>query len=174
MSLLNLLGQEAALFKGLSNGAFIALIGAAIAAFLACSGSAIGVGVAGRSAAGVTSEDPDKFSKALILQLLPGTQGIYGLIIAFIVFLKVGLLGRPELLASLPQASGFAILGGASVMGVVGLVSAIFQGKLAASAITMVGKKQELLGKGILMTIMVETYAILGLLISFLGIWFAV
>lgn len=159
--------------KMVSNGAFIALIGAAIAALLACCGSAMGVGIAGKAAAGVTSEDSDKFSKALLLQLLPGTQGIYGLIVAFIIFLKAGLLGKPEVLKTLPISNGVAILAGGLVMGVVGLISAIYQGKLSASAITMVGKKQELLGKGILMTIMVETYAILGLLISFLGIWFS-
>ena len=61
-------------------GTFIAILGAVMAAAMAGIGSAIGVGVAGKAAAGVTSEDPDKFSKCLVLQLLPGTQGIYGLL----------------------------------------------------------------------------------------------
>ena len=75
------------------NGVYIAMVGAALAALFAGCGSAIGVGVAGQAAAGVTSEDPSKFGKVLLLQLLPGTQGIYGLIIAFMVFMQAGLLG---------------------------------------------------------------------------------
>ena len=72
-------------------GTLIALIGAVFAAAMAGIGSAIGVGTAGKAAAGVTSEDPDKFSKCLVLQLLPGTQGIYGLLVAFLVFVKIDL-----------------------------------------------------------------------------------
>ena len=74
----------------MSLGLVFAMLGAALAAGLSGVGSAIGVGMVGRSAAGVTAEDPDKFSKLLVLQLLPGTQGIYGLLIAFMVFLKIG------------------------------------------------------------------------------------
>ena len=74
-------------------GLAFAILGAALAACLAGAGSAVGVGVAGQAAAGITTEDPNKFSKALILQLLPGTQGIYGLIIAFFCLNQVGLVG---------------------------------------------------------------------------------
>ena len=77
----------------LLNGQVLALSGAAIAAALSGSGSALGVGVAGQAAAGVVSEDPNKFGQVLLLQALPGTQGIYGLLIAFIILVKVGLLG---------------------------------------------------------------------------------
>ena len=75
-------------------GTWIAIIGAVFAAAMAGVGSAIGVGTAGKAAAGVTSEDPDKFSKCLVLQLLPGTQGIYGLLVAFLVFVKIDLFGE--------------------------------------------------------------------------------
>ena len=63
----------------MTMGTVLALIGAALAVILAGMGSAYGVGVAGQAAAGVVSEDPSKFAKVLIIQLLPGTQGIYGL-----------------------------------------------------------------------------------------------
>lgn len=155
-----------------STGGVIGLVGASFAAFACCAGSAIGIGLAGSAAAGVTSEDPEKFSKALVLQLLPGTQGLYGLIIAFIAFIKLGLFGGAVNISSISTGYGAGVMAGCLTMGVAGLVSAIFQGKTAASAIAMIGKRSELLGKGILLTIMVETYAILGLLISFLGIWF--
>ena len=71
-------------------GVALALLGAAIAALFAGVGSAIGVGIAGQAAAGVVTEDPNKFSKVLVLQLLPGTQGIYGLLIAFITLTQIG------------------------------------------------------------------------------------
>ena len=66
------------------SGIVFALLGVAVAVILAGMGSAYGVGVAGQAAAGVVTEDPDKFAKVLLLQLLPGTQGIYGLLVGFI------------------------------------------------------------------------------------------
>ena len=74
-------------------GVVLALLGAVLAALFAGIGSAIGVGIAGEAAAGVVTEDPSKFAKVLIMQLLPGTQGIYGLLVGFITLSKVGLLG---------------------------------------------------------------------------------
>ena len=74
-------------------GMVYALLGAAIAVILAGMGSAIGVGIAGQAASGVVTEDPSKFAKVLIMQLLPGTQGIYGLLVGFITLSKIGLLG---------------------------------------------------------------------------------
>ncbi|MEG1608314.1 MAG: V-type ATP synthase subunit K [Clostridia bacterium] len=152
------------------NGAYIAIIGAALAALMAGCGSAIGVGVAGQAAAGVTSENPDRFGKCMILQLLPGTQGIYGLIIAFMVFAQVGLLSGN--VVQWDAIKGWAVVAACLPMAIVGLVSAIYQGKCAAAAIAMVGKRPETSGKGLLLTVMVETYALLALLISFLGVIF--
>ena len=65
-------------------GLFYALLGAALAVLMAGAGSAIGVGTAGQAAAGVMTEDPSKFAKVLVIQLLPGTQGLYGLLIVFV------------------------------------------------------------------------------------------
>ena len=77
----------------MSLGVVFALLGAALAVILAGMGSAYGVGVAGQAASGVVAEDPSQFAKVLILQLLPGTQGIYGLLVAFITLSQIGLLG---------------------------------------------------------------------------------
>ncbi len=74
-------------------GIFFAVLGMALAALLPGIASSIGVSEAGQAGAGVTTDDPSKFSKVLILQLLPGTQGIYGLLIAFVTMLNTGLLG---------------------------------------------------------------------------------
>ena len=72
-------------------GIVYALLGAAVAVLFAGAGSAIGVGIAGQAAAGVVTEDPSKFAKVLIIQLLPGTQGLYGLLVGFITLSKIGI-----------------------------------------------------------------------------------
>lgn len=149
------------------SGTVLAILGAALAIALAGTGSAIGVSIAGQAAAGVTGEQPDKFSKALILQLLPGTQGIYGLLVAFLIFIMSGVLGGGE---EISKAEGIAYLCAALPVAVVGLTSGIFQGKVAASGINLLAKRSEEMGKGIIMTVMVETYAIFGLLVSLIAV----
>ncbi len=149
-------------------GTFIAILGAACAAIFAGIGSAVGVGMVGKAAAGVTAEDPDKFSKVLVLQLLPGTQGIYGLLIAFLVFIQVGLFGGMK---ALTVEQGLTLFGGCMPIAIVGLISAIFQAKVACSGVALVAKRPDESGKAIILTVMVETYAVLALLASFLAVF---
>ena len=146
-------------------GTIFATAGAAIAAVLAGIGSALGVGMAGQAGSGVVSEDPDRFGSCLLLQLLPGTQGIYGLLIAFVIATKAGLLGGG---AAIGATQGLSLLLAAIPIAFGGLFSAIAQGKVACAGINMIAKKPEEQGKAMLMTVMVETYAVLALLISFL------
>lgn len=152
--------------ESIFSGEFLACLGAAMAA-IAGIGSGIGVGVAGEAAAGVVSEDPKKFCKVLLLQALPGTQGIYGLLIAFIILVKIGLLGGDGMV-DLTVAQGASIFAAAIPIGLVGIFSGIAQGKAAAAGIMLVGKNPSELSKGMLFAAMVETYAVLALLISFL------
>ncbi|UWP60485.1 V-type ATP synthase subunit K [Ruminococcus gauvreauii] len=151
------------------SGIVWALAGAAIAVILAGMGSAYGVGVAGQAAAGVVTEDPDKFAKVLILQLLPGTQGIYGLLVAFLTLSKVGVLGGN--LADISVSTGLLIFAACLPIGIVGLISARNQGRTAVASIGIIAKKPEQFGKAILFPAMVETYAILALLVSILAIF---
>lgn len=146
-------------------GTIFAAAGAAMAAVMAGVGSAIGVGLAGQASAGVVSEDPDRFGSCLLLQLLPGTQGIYGLLIAFVIATKAGLLGGGS---ALNATAGLNLFLAAIPIAFGGLLSAIAQGKVAVAGINLVAKKPEEQGKAMLMTVMVETYAVLSLLISFL------
>ena len=150
-------------------GVALALLGAAIAALFAGVGSAIGVGIAGQAAAGVVTEDPNKFSKVLVLQLLPGTQGIYGLLVGFITLSKIGLLGGGML--DLTPQQGLLVLAACLPIGIVGLISGKYQGMTSAAAIGIVAKKPEQFGKAMIFPAMVETYAILALLISILSIF---
>ncbi len=152
----------------MSLGVVFALLGASLAALMAGIGSAIGVGMAGEAAAGVVTEDPQKFGKVLILQLLPGTQGIYGLLIAFITLSQIGLLGGE--IKDLTVAQGLMYFAACLPMAFVGLWSAVRQARAAVAGIGMVAKREELMGKALIFPAMVETYAILALLISILAI----
>ena len=102
-------------------GIVYALLGAAIAVLLAGAGSAMGVGIAGQAAAGVVTEDPSKFAKVLIMQLLPGTQGLYGLLVGFITLSKIGILGGG--VADVSVQTGLMILAACLPIGIVGLIS---------------------------------------------------
>ena len=145
-------------------GLFFAVLGAALSAGLAGCGSAIGVGVAGRSASGVVTQEPSMCSKVLILQLLPGTQGIYGLLIAFITLANIGMLGGGAEHISL--LSGLMYFAACLPMALGGLISGIAQGRCSVAAIGLVAKRPDQFGKAMIFPAMVETYAILALLIS--------
>ena len=149
-------------------GLSLALLGAALATIFAGIGSAKGVGMATEAGMGVLSEDSSKFGKMLVLTLLPGTQGLYGLIIGFVTMSKIGILGGNP--ADVSVATGLMILAACLPIGIVGLISGRAQGKTAAAAIGIVAKRPEQFGKAMLFPAMVETYAILALLISFLAV----
>ena len=143
-----------------NGGIVFAVLGMAMATIFAGIGSAKGVGSTGEAAAALTTEQPEKFGQALILQLLPGTQGLYGFVIAFLIYINLGndmsmVQGLNYFVAALPIA--FA-----------GLFSGIAQGRVAAAGIQILAKKPEHATKGIIYAAMVETYAILGFVISFL------
>ena len=152
----------------MSTGLVYALIGAAASALMAGTGSAIGVGRAGQAAAGAVAEDGSMFSRVLILQLLPGTQGIYGLLIAFITMSQIGILGGS---ADMSAEKGLAYLAACLPMAVVGLFSAIAQGNTSVAAIGLVSRDPSQFGKAMIFPAMVETYAILALLVSILAIF---
>jgi V/A-type H+-transporting ATPase subunit K len=139
----------------------------ALAALLPGIGSAKGVGLGGQAAAAAVTDEPSLFGRVLLLQLLPGTQGIYGLLIAFIAMGNIGLIGDP---VEMSLAKGLAYLGACLPIAVVGLVSAIHQAKVSVASINLIAKRSDQFGKAMLFPAMVETYAILALLISFLAL----
>ena len=148
--------------NAIGGGAF-ALLGAALAAALACVGSAKGTGITGEAGAGLVSEDPSKFGKAMILQVIPGTQGLYGFVIFFLAFTKIS-----EHLGAMTVAQGMQVFGACLPIALGGLLSAIAQGRVAAASINILAKKPDDWSKGMIMCIVVEFYAILCLLASFL------
>lgn len=149
-------------------GIIFGLLGAALATFMAGTGSAIGVGKAGVAAAGVLAEDPSKFGKVLVFQLLPATQGIYGLLVAFLILSNIGVLGGDP---NISTTKGLLYLAASLPIAVAGLFSAIHQGNCSVAGIGTIAKRPDQFGKTILLPAMVETYAILALLISMLAVF---
>ena len=149
-----------------NSGTAIAFLGAVLSVALACAGSGKGVGLVGEAASGVLSEDPSKFSQCLILEIIPGTQGLYGLVIWFFAMMKLGFFSGNLQVLTIEQGLGF--FAACLAMGIGGLITAIAQGRCAAAAVALIAKRPEEMSKGIIMAIMVEFYAILCLLASFL------
>ena len=143
------------------GGLGFAILGAALTAGLCCIGSAKGTGMVGEAAAGLTSEDPDKSTKCLILQVLPGTQCLFCCVALFLVLGQTGLLSGSVLDLSLTQGLSFFAACLPIMLG--GWRSAIFQGRVAAASINIVAKHPEAATKGIIYCGIVEFYAILSL-----------
>lgn len=143
-----------------SNPQFWAFLGAAIAFLIASLGSSKGCGIAGQAAAGVVAEDPSKFSSAMILQALPATQSIYGFVIAFMIIGKIS--------DALTLQQGLSLFATGLPVGIVGFLSATYQGKVSTAGINLIAKRPEALGNAIIYALMVEMFAIFSLVVSIL------
>ena len=144
-----------------NGGLIFAVLGAAVAVFLSGMGSAKGTGMTGEATAALTVEEPEKFGKALILQLLPGTQGLYGFVIGFFIYQQI-------IAGNVDTAKGLYLLMAGLPVGVVGYHSAVAQAKVAVSGVNILSKNEGEFIKGVIYSVMVELYAILGFVISLL------
>lgn len=151
----------------MTMGTVLALLGAALATILAGIGSARGVGMACETGMGVLSEDPSKFGKLLVLELLPGTQGLYGFIVSFLVMLNIGILGGSM---ELSLAKGGLYLAACLPIAVGGLISGMAQGKAAVAGISLVAKREQEFSKAMVSVTLVEIYALLAFLVSLLSV----
>ena len=152
------------------SGLAIGLLGAGLAACLAGAGSGIGTGIAGEAGTGLITEDPSKCGKVMILQVVPGTQGLYGLVVFFVAIMNMGLLDGSA--HSLSFVDGCRYFAACLPIGIGGLVTAIAQGKVAAGAINLLAKNPDHWAKGMILCITVEFYAILSLLASMMMLLF--
>lgn len=151
-------------------GTILGFLGIALAVALPGIGSAIGVGLVGQAGAGVVTEDPDKFGQILLLQVIPGTQGIYGLLTGFLLMMRLNVFSFGNL-KPLTVEQGLFVIMAALPIALVGWHSAISQGKAAAAGVGVVAKRPEELGKPVTFAAMVETYAVLAFLSSLLLIF---
>ncbi len=147
-------------------GITLSILGAALAVALPGIGSAMGVSYVGRAAAGLISEEPEKFGKALLLQVLPGTQGIYGFLAAVLVLQQIGIFEGE--VATISIETGMSILFACLPIALAGLASGALQGRVSVAGISTLAKKPEEVGKAIILSAMVETYAVISLLATIL------
>lgn len=144
----------------------LAVIGAALATILPCIGSSIGVSMVGQSGAGLLTEKPDLAGKVITLAVLPGSQGLYGMVISLLFLFNFG----PSILdqsISLTPLQGWAIFGAFLPVMFTCLVSALYQAKVCSAGMHMLARDGRLAGRVITLAALVETYALLGFLISF-------
>ena len=150
------------------GGPILAVFGAALAALMGGIGSAKGVGMVGEAAAGLVTEEPEKFGKSLILQVLPGTQGFYGFITGLILLQRIGVLSGK--IAPLTLGQGFLFFCAALPSAIVQYKSATFQAKTAVAGLQILAKRPERFFGGVIYAVMVETYAVIALITSILMI----
>ena len=152
------------------TGLAIGLLGAGLAACMAGAGSGVGTGIAGQAGAGLVTEDPGKFGKVMILQVVPGTQGLYGLVVFFVAIMQMGLLDGTAV--NLTFTEGCRYFAACLPIAIGGMVSAIAQGKVAAASVNLLAKNPDHWAKGMILCITVEFYAILSLLASMMMLLF--
>ncbi len=152
------------------GGVAMSLLGAGLAVGLSCVGSAKGTGIAGEAGTGLLSQDPSKSGKVMVLQLLPGTQGLYGLVVFFVCLAKLGMFSGG--IAAMSVQQGCTYFAACLPMALGGLLSAIAQGRVAAGSINILAKKPDDWSKGLILCGIVEFYAILSLLASMLMLLF--
>ena len=141
-----------------------ALLGAGAAVVLSGIGSSIGIGWVGQASAGAMTEDPENFGRYLILTALPGTQGIYGFVAAFLLLIKINVVGGAPVALSPVQGWNFFIA--CLPIAVLGLVSALHQGKVCAAGVGLTVKRPADSMKAVVLAVFVEFYAVLGLLVT--------
>ena len=141
------------------------VIGAIVVVTVSCLGSAKGILIASSQAAGILSEKPELFGKLLVLMALPGTQGFYGFICAIMIALRTGvIIGN----LNITPVIGVSILLIAIATSLVEYLTALIQARAATAAINLTGKQPEEGGRAILIPALIETYAVIALLISIL------
>lgn len=148
------------LFLGMT-GEIWAVLGAAVAFLTAGIGSCIGMGYAGQAGAGVLAEEPGRFGPVMVLQATNSTQAIYGFVIAFLILAKIGA-------SPLSSQSGVTLFVASIPIGIVGLVSAIYQGRISVAGMQMIAKRSEDMGRAIMLILMAEMFAIIALIVSIL------
>ena len=149
------------------GGLAIGFLGASLACGLSCAGSARGCGIAGEAGNGLLCEDPSAFGKVMILQVIPGTQGLYGLVVWFFALLQMGVFSGTAV--GMSVADGLRVACACIPMATGCAISAPAQGRVAATAITLMAKRPNDWAKGIILgRALGALYAALCLLASFL------
>ena len=138
----------------------LAFIGMGLVIGLSGCGSAMGTAIGAMTTVGVLKKRPEAFGSCIVLSALPGTQGLYG----FAGFFILQDLISPEM--TLLQGAG--ILGGGLALGLAGLVSGLYQGKVCANGIDSIGMGNDVFGRTLILAVFPELYAIIAFAALFL------
>ena len=151
-------------------GTGLVIVGAAIAV-LGSSLSAFGHGIVASAASRSLENKPRLFGKTLILSALPGTQSVYGLLVAILLLSASGLLtGSPK---EIPLGVGLMCLGAGLAIGLSAPISAIMQGMVASGGVGSIVENEKIFDKSLVLAAITETQAIYGLLVAVLLISFS-
>jgi len=143
----------------------LAFAGAALATMLPCLGSILGVSMVGQAGSGLLTEKPELAGKVITLAVLPGSQGLYGMVISLLfIFTYTPLITQQVTVSDL---QGVALFCAFLPVMFTCLTSALYQAKVCAAGMHMLAKDGRLAGRVITLAALVETYALLGFLISF-------
>ena len=138
----------------------LTILGIAISVVMTGIGSATGAAMIGKATAALISEQPEKFGQSLVLQMMSASQGLYGFIIGFLIFMNLG--------EGLPFYMALRYLTAGVLIAVSGYVTAIEQASAATAAMQILAKKPEHSTKGVIYAAMIETYAIFSFVIAVL------
>jgi len=138
----------------------ITIIGIVVSILPSGVGSAKGAATIGKAAAALISEQPEKFGQSLVLQMMSASQGLYGFIVGFLIFMNLG--------DGLTFTMALRCLGSGVLMGLTGYFTAIQQSIAATAGIQILAKKPEHSTKGVVYSAMIETFAIFAFVISVL------
>ena len=144
----------------MTTAIILGYIGVALMVGLSGMASCIGTSIAGQASVGAMKKNNGAFGSYMILSAIPGSQGLYG----FVVFFMVNGL----LVDSMSLLQGAAVFGAGLLMGLVCLFSSYYQAKVCANGISAIGNGHDVMGKTLILAAFPELYAILTVAAVFL------
>ena len=144
----------------MESALLIAYVGLGIMISLAGTGSAIGTALGAMTTVGALRKNKKAFGSYIILSALPGTQGLYGFAGFFIM--------KGILVEGMTFLQGAAVLGAGIALGVAGLFSGIYQGRVCANGIDSIGNGNDVFGQTLILAVFPELYAILAFAATYL------
>ncbi|MBA7658749.1 V-type sodium ATPase subunit K [subsurface metagenome] len=144
---------------------FLAVLGGVLALVGGTVGSVLGIAKAASAGVATLSEDPGQFRSVIVLASLPMTQTFYGLIVMILILTTV----VPNLPAT--GSSGLIVLGWGVFVALAELFSAVYQGSVCASGISLLPKtKGQIFISGMMLAVFVELLGVLGLVFAIMAL----
>jgi V/A-type H+/Na+-transporting ATPase subunit K len=144
----------------MESAMLIAYVGVGLMVALTGTGSAIGTALGAMTTVGALRKNKKAFGSYIILSALPGTQGLYGFAGFFLM--------QDLLVPDITFLQGSAILGSGIALGVAGLFSGIYQGRVCANGIDSIGNGNDVFGQTLILAVFPELYAIIAFAATFL------